>query len=384
MIVRDSNLNTSRVLRLIALKKGISRVKIAHVLKLDKSSVSCIVNRLLEQGIVHETTVGKAGVKGGRRPVSLAIKGSYGVILGLELQAKFYRLVVLDLDGQVLETDSNALELGRGNLVQTLLKLVARMRQRLAARQLPILGVGLGLSGVVDYHQGRILQSIPLEITHPLSLLKEIGDQLDVPLFMDNDANCIGWGELAFHKPRLLKDFVCVLLRRWQRDEIPDHSASIGVGLGLVFHGLVFHGQGYSAGEFRSLLWKQGNRGQFSLSDEHLESVDKDGFLFESMGRELARHLAFVVNTFNLSHVTLCGAFAHRFGDLSQWIQESIEKNWPYDEPVNCEILTSAMGEDAVAYGAAGMVLERIFEHPEVPDGTRVQIPAGLNILLNR
>ncbi len=384
MIVRDNHLNTSRVLRLIALKKGISRVKIAQALKLDKSSVSGIVNRLLEQGIVHETTVGKSSIKGGRRPVSLAIKGSYGVILGLELQAKFYRMVVLDLDGQVLASEFDSLELDRDNLVSTLLELVGRMRKRLAARQLPILGVGLGLSGVVDYHQGRILQSIPLEITQPLSLLDQIGEQLDVPVFMDNDANCIGWGELAFHKPRLLKDFICVLLRQWQRDEIPDHSASVGVGLGLVFNGKVFHGQGYSAGEFRSLLWKQGHRGQFSLSDEHLESVNKDAFLFECMGRELARHLAFVVNTFNLSHVTLCGAFAQQFGDLAQWIRESIEQNWPYDDPVDCEILTSAMGEDAVAYGAAGMVLERIFEHPEVPDGSQAQVPNGLKILLNR
>ena len=43
------------------------------------------------------------------------------------------------------------------------------------------------------------------------------------------------------------------------------------------------------------------------------------------------------------------------------------------------------MGDDAVAYGAAGMFLERIFEHPEVPlEAEQTQVPNGMSILMQR
>lgn len=384
MDIRSKNINTSRVLRLIALNRGISRVEIAQNLQVDKSTITFIVNRLLKRNVVIETEALQAGVRGGRRPVALAINGDYGAVLGLEVQSQFYRLVGLDLHGEVIYTENDTVPLASDNLVTTVSRITKRVQSKLAKKGLPVLGIGLGVSGVVNYHQGVVYNSIPLDIDAPLPVLEHISEELDVPIFVENDANCVGWGELAFHRPRLLRDFLCVLLRRWRKREMPDHYSTIGVGLGVVINGKVHHGQGYSAGEFRSIQWRNGNRGQFSMPDEHLESIHQDELLFRRFGNELAQHLAFLVNTFNLSHVTLSGAFAEGFEALGDQIETAIAENWPYDGPVDCEILTAAHGEDVVAYGAAGMVLERIFEHPEVPDGASMQIPNGLSILMDR
>ena len=384
MDIRSKDINTSRVLRIIALNRGISRIEIARQMGMDKSSVTFIVNRLLKQNIITEIRTLQAGIRGGRCPIALAINAAYGSVLGLEVRSRYYRLVALDLHGEVILAEDRAVSVNSGKLVGTVVRVCKRLQKKLAQRGLPVLGLGVGLSGIVNYHQGIIHKSFPLDINTPLLFLEKISDKLDIPVFIENDANCIGWGELAFHRPRLLKDFVCVLLRRWSKQDTLESHSPIGLGLGVVINSKVYHGQGYSAGEFRSMKWRLGNRGQFSLRDEELESIHQDARLFRCFGRELAQHLAFMVNTFNLSHVILSGAFADSFDELRDLIQTEVRKNWAYDDPVSCEVLTAAQGDDAVAYGAAGMVLERIFEHPEIPSGMSEQMPNGLSILMDR
>ncbi len=58
-------INTSNVLKTIWNNKGISRIDIAKKLKLDKSTVTVIVNNLIDKNYVIEIVEGEAGPKGG-------------------------------------------------------------------------------------------------------------------------------------------------------------------------------------------------------------------------------------------------------------------------------------------------------------------------------
>ena len=380
-----NTINRARVLRAIGLNRGISRVDVATRLGLDKSTVTLIVNQLMHLGILIEIDDGKTMLRRGRRPVSLAINKEYGAVLGLELQARAYRAVALNLAGQVIHSEQGAMDLTDGQLVEGFCDITTGLLETLKGMGIPVLGVGVGISGVVNFHEGVVYHSIPLNIHEPLAFTEQVGWDLDVPVFIENDANCIAWGELAFHKPLLLNDIMCVLLQQWNRDQTPDYSGGLGVGFGVVIGGKVFHGRQYSVGEFRSLNWQEANKGQFSLSDEDLARIGLDDRVFERFARELASHVALFVNMLNLSHVVITGALEGDHGQLITIIQEEIQGNWPYPEPVDCEVLTSALGDDAVAYGAAGMFLERIFEHPEVP--LEVEQAKGLNgidILMQR
>ncbi len=79
----DSNrlhsINTSRILRTIRLNPGISRIKVAEMLDLDRSTVTKIMQVILENGLVE--TAGKnteqSGV--GRRQINLRINEDIGV-----------------------------------------------------------------------------------------------------------------------------------------------------------------------------------------------------------------------------------------------------------------------------------------------------------------
>lgn len=82
----QSDINVSRILRLVWQKNGISRIEIAAQLGLDKSTVTKIIASLLEIGIVTEFAHGVTGPQGGRKPIYLEITESFAVIGGIEIQ----------------------------------------------------------------------------------------------------------------------------------------------------------------------------------------------------------------------------------------------------------------------------------------------------------
>ena len=58
-------------------------------------------------------------------------------------------------------------------------------------------------------------------------------------------------------------------------------------------------------------------------------------------------------------------------------LSEEIEKNWPYPDEVRCKIRFSSLGDKSVAYGAAGMVLHRLFADMGVSERVERFHPGG-------
>ncbi len=363
---RSRFINTSQVLREIWLHRGISRVEIAGNLDLDKSTISSIVSELLAHGIVSETRRGDAGPRGGRKPVFLGLNCSYGRILGIEMRPEGWVAVAVDLEGRLIASWSGVQRITGANLRESFLEIAGALRAQLD-RSAPLLGIGVGLSGVVNPQKALIRYSIPLRIESPWDFRREVADRYDLPIFIENDANACAWGELVFHRSKRLRDFVFVL-SEFRRVEDPDrHHERIGVGLGIVLDGRVHHGRSFSAGEFRSVLCTPESRGQFSLSDEEANRVVDAPDILCRFIRELALNVAMLVNTFNLDHVFLGGDIERYREQVAPVLAEEIQRNWPYPDTVQCRIGFSSMGEKACAYGAAAVVLQRLFGDLNMP-----------------
>ena len=82
---------------------------------------------------------------------------------------------------------------------------------------------------------------------------------------------------------------------------------------------------------------------------------------------ELARNLALLVNTLDLSRVFIGGSIEKYRGLLIPILEEQIQGNWPYGRK-DVTIELSELGELVVAYGAAAMFLERLFSLPAIQD----------------
>lgn len=382
-----ARINTTRVLQRIWLSDGIGRASLARELGLVKSTVTRIVTMLLDRNLVCETeeSVPQPGV--GRRPLHLTINEKYGYILGLEIQTERFNAVAINLRGDVIFSKEGGISPAGKDLVGTFLEIVTSLESPLGHLRLPLIGIGVGLAGIIDQSAGVIVESNPLNIAEPVDFVRAVEEEIGVPVVIGNDANCCCWGELAFRKTSRHNNFLFVFGEfragvLLHGDPVDGGYWGPAIGFGLVLDGQMYHGSSHSAGEFKSVLWKPGSSGQLSISDVDAKRIKEDGTIMRRAFSEICAHVAFLVNTLNLSNVVFGGEIAEFKDLLVPMLDAAIQKNWVYQKPVKCSVEFSSLRQNAVAYGAGGMFLESIFSIPQIRYGDRTTAEtAGSTIL---
>ena len=353
----------ARIVRTIWQNPRISRVGIVERLGLDKSTVTNQVARLIELGIIEEIAEGSSSTRGGRRPIHLAMNRSFGRVLGIEIQVESYVAVVVDLAGEILAETRGVVAGGWGRCADTMLKVIRACSAELCPDEEGLLGVGVGTGGLVDLLKGRIRYSVPLEIQSPIDFSAGVAAKLSVPCFIENAANCCAWGELAFNRNDSLRDFLFALIEFRRVPQSIGQSGGIGVGFGIVLGGKVYSGAHGDAGEFRSAFCDGRGELQLSLPKAMVSRLDTDRDVLAAASDELARNIAMLVNTMDFERVYVGGDIEALDVDFPSLLRRRLEDNWMYPFLKNVEIRYSSLGGKAVAYGAAGMILDRLISH---------------------
>lgn len=365
-----NSINKTRVLQEIRKEKGISRIEIASILGLDKSTISKITSDLLEDGLILDKKTEEELKHAGRRRIGLSLNDGYGVILGLEIQTEYYNAVVINLHGDILL--NYKAELPDGDFISSLDKVLETVIKDTVNDYSSLLGIGIGIPGHINTDDGIIIQSNPLNINDPLHIYDYFNNKYKYPIFIDNDANCCCWGELTFSRGKRDNNFLVALgeIRAIKRSN--KEQRSIVVGLGMVIDGKVLIGDDYSAGEFKSVFWEGSESTQFSLSDEEAVKVIEDTDKALVVIHELQKHIALFVNCFNFTKIIFAGAFTNYKADTKRLLDEEVKKNWGYDQNKQIDIEFTTFGDYDVSYGAAGMIVERLFTIPDISfNGTK-------------
>ena len=358
---------SARVFRAIWQHPHISRVEIARNLGIEKSTVTVEVNKLLEQGLVEETKEGDASRNGGRKPIQLAICSTAGRIIGIDLQSDSYRAIAVDLLGNVLCEHTGDIDIDHDNFVKSAIHVIKECARKLKGDS-KLLGVGVGMSGLIDSRHSNIRYSLPFGITEPIDFAKEIAGKLTFPCFIQNDADCCACGELAFNRSEDLRNFLFALVKYNENCIHPAKRSTVSVGLGVVFNGKVFTGTHGCTGEFRSVLCDEAGTSLFSLEEKDLARMMTDRKILDKLADELARNIAFIVNIIDFDRVFIGGSIQTYDIDLPGILRSRLKDNWMYPEVAkNIKVTYSSLGSLAVAYGAAGMTFERLVTDNSLP-----------------
>lgn len=365
--VESKTSTAARVLRCVWKHPRSSRVAIAERLGLDKSTITNQVNALLELGILEEIEEGESSSRGGRRPIYLGIKKSYGRILGVELQRRAYVAVEVDLAGNILDERRGEVDTRADNFAELVARIAADSGARTGGQLGPLLGVGIGTGGLIDQKKKRIRYSVPLDIYEPVDLGPALEARLPCPCFVENDANCCAWGELAFARSDEPRNFLFALVEyRRDRAALADYGG-IGVGFGVVLGGKVYTGSRGNAGEFRSAFCDGRGELQFSLAKEEIARMHRDRAALDKLCDELARNMALLINTMDFESVYVGGDIEELDVDFPAFLRKRLEDNWMYPFPKDIAIRYSSLGGKAVAYGAAGLILDKLATESLLP-----------------
>jgi len=362
-----SDINVSRILRLIWQKRGISRVEIASELGIDKSTVTKIVSSLDELGLISQLSQGDTGPLGGRKPIFLQISPSFACIGGVEINPGRYVCCILNMHGTVLFQHQESIQPGLyekdnyNGIFFRAFEMIASEAEKLG---IPLIGIGVGFPALVNSDEGLIIQSVPLMIHESFAFAQEVSKVIDVPVIIENDARCCCYGEQLLSENHNIRNMLFVLTEYRVLQPTEASKKNLSVGIGLVVNGRILKGPECSAGEFRSILWDEGNNGQFYSGEDRLESIDND--VMQSVFFELAQHVAFLVNTLNLEQVYIGGIDKLYADKLMALIQERIRYQWPYKIQRQYNISLASLETLSVAYGAAAMFLEQMFALPSL------------------
>lgn len=366
-----SDLNISRILRLIWQNRRISRVEIASILKMDKSTVTKIIAELSAMNLVVETESGESGPQGGRKPVFLEINGNFACAGGLEINPERLFCCLTDFQGKVLFEQHTEItpETYRENGFLGFLQLgISILEEEAKKLNLAISGIGLGVPGMIDSNKGKIIQSIPLLVMDSIDVTEEAKKFTKIPVFIDNDARCCCYTEqMTSERFSASKNMMYVFTEYRPIQPIKDAPKNISVGLGLVLNGKIYHGANSAAGEFRSIFWKSTSPTQFSIGENNMNTLD-DASITEPMFQELAKNIAFLVNTLTLD-VVYVGGLEQKYTDqIVSYIRDEIVYLWPYQWSKTALVSPATFSSRVVAFGAATMVLDKIFCLPELTE----------------
>ena len=106
--VQEGRINRLRTMDLIRTRPGVSRIEAAEALGLNRSTLTHIVNDLLESDLIREEAAAHTVSRGGRKPIGLKCEDFY--VLGIEWQVPFIRISLNLLSGESVHREQINLE----------------------------------------------------------------------------------------------------------------------------------------------------------------------------------------------------------------------------------------------------------------------------------
>ena len=228
-IAREINRNL--IFNQIRIKQPISRADLARTSGLQRSTVSLIVENLLEERWIVEGPTGE--IPRGRKPTFLNLNGQRGV-LALDIHPTQTTLAVTDLGGMVLAQQQIALPTNPQKVIGAILDAIRKMIAAHSGHAFE--GIGISVPGRFNPEFEKSI--FAPNVDWPIGQLKSrVEAATGLPVVVDNVANACALSEVWFGYSDAAHDLVVV-------------NVSEGIGTGIFANGRLMRGEGGVAGEF--------------------------------------------------------------------------------------------------------------------------------------
>ena len=395
---RISQLHLYKVLHAVRLRAApASRAEICEATGLSQPAVSGLTRRLLASGALIKVGA-RPSAGGGRREGELALNPDFVWVVGVNISLYQITITLTDFVGAVRHTRQSPLltPTSRRELVA---RIVKDVRACLAEAGGParLAGVGVALPGFVDsiaddVHWSALFESDGQSVVHHMA--QSLSNRLDVPVFIENEANIRALAEQWFGQARAVANVAVITLEQ-------------GLGLGVVINGELYRGRAGLAAELAHIQIEScgrqchcGKRGCLEAYVSHyaiVEQAQEAGLLrraklaphaidaayesfalaaragdqqalaiFEQQGRLLGTWIGNLVNLLAPQLVVLDGGRAVAIELFEASLRATMEEALALPHRGQVPLIISHAGSEAWARGAAALVLQRLDESAEI------------------
>jgi len=252
-LVREINLSV--IMNYLRTNAPISRAALAEATGLNKTTVSSLVNELIERQFVQE--IGHASQNTGRPAVLLKFNPDVGFIVSCEIGVDFILVICTDFSPKIIWRHEEHIDptIGQRAILDRALAILHQAIEVGCPLGGTLLGVAVGVHGLVDQATGALLFAPNLG-WKDLPIRAILQSSLNVPLFVDNEANLAALGERFFGAAQGYDEVVYI------------SATGVGLGGGIVHGGRMFSGVTGVGAEFGHMtmdpdgeICKCGNQG---------------------------------------------------------------------------------------------------------------------------
>ncbi len=386
-MANKTDLYKRKVLKELCFGQILSGPELSNRMEKSLPLTTRILNELVREGLVEEK--GFAVSTGGRRPMMYSLVREKMYVVTVAMDQLVTTIGMMDLQNSgIINPRKYSLALTRNpqSLKELGEILSAYLDENNIARD-KIIGVGIGMPGFVDSEKGINYSFLESPVG---SLTDYLENQLELPVYIDNDSSLIALSELRFGMAHGKKN-VMVININW------------GVGLGMIVNGELFRGHNGFAGEFSHIpvfnnnkLCSCGKSGCLETEASMMVVVEKarqglkngrvstiqsipDDFeaacnlimeealkgdqfaveLFSEAAYNIGRGLAFLIHIMNPELIVLSGRGAS-LGRL--WlapVQQALNRYCIPRLAAYTELAVSTFNKNAELIGAAALVIER-------------------------
>ena len=303
--------------------------------------------------------------------------------IGIDLGGTNLRVALVSEEGEVARKVKKA---SPEEVFNSLLETIEEVKQG------DIVGIGLGVAGLIDKENGKVFSSPNYHAVEGLDLVEGIQRKFNVPVYLENDANCAALGEKARGAGKDFENFVLLTL-------------GTGIGGGIIYKGELLAAaaeighmsinaeaekcpcgnigclENYASA--RSMIARavvmlekgtesmlknccNGSIYKITPDDIYKSALEGDTLsreILRDAGRALGVGLANIINILSPEAIILAGGL---IGAWNIYVQEAIKeasRRAFKDVFEAVKIIPSSLGDDAGVVGAASLVFMKTATH---------------------
>ena len=394
--------NNQLVLEVVCRNREISRAELARKTKLQPTTISNIVTRLMEEGYLadfeSESDNGNGKNVVGRPARLLRLNDKAKLAMAIDLEPDRLRLALVNVNFDILAYSEYGMNrFARSD--QILMQIISAAKSLLSANESwspKIVAAGVSLPGQIDIKRGISCGSTNMPNWKNVAIVKRLKDAIGLPVRIERSNHLAALAEKWRRPITRDRNVLCVVLRT-------------GVGLALLLKGSLYHGASHLDGELghtcvepSGKLCECGKTGCLetmistdAICQQGVEMINSgkgrkllgavDGNVknitpeiiyelaatdpgCEQIVRNIARHLAFAISNIaqilNPNEVVICGSIDMAEDIIVQEFESVFDESLLAKTRSDLTVLVSPYKDRASLFGAAALIFDELFHSP--------------------
>ena len=257
------------------------------------------------------------------------------------------------INGQEIKQSERTLISAYGTEEQVIQEVIATIEKVINNS---VSGIGVGVPSIVDVKKGIVYDVHNIPSWKEVHLKKILEEQFNVPVYVNNDANCFAVGEKHFGKGKEFKNMIGLIV-------------GTGMAGGIIINSQLYNGHNCGAGEFGMIpyldhYYEYYSSGQFfknkykttgaELFSQAKKGEEKALQIFNEFGKHLGSAVIAILYAYDPEIIILGGSVSKAYDFYKKTLWKKLN-DFPYSPTVKRLTIDISENPDIAVLGAAAL-----------------------------